>query len=152
MKNDAQYVDSEVASMRVSNIAGAGGPRELLLRGNKECEHALSQLKALGVIGVHFVIQRFDDDDMDWMPGKVWFAKGVRRSLARFNDVNVLSQLLSASVQDALRESLSETEANGLELIAKCYAEYGAEGWWITAYVYAFTSEPHFNGIGVALM
>ena len=152
MTNDSQHVDSEVAPMCVSTTAMAGEPRELLLRGNKECEHALSQLKALGVIGVHFVIQRFDDGDMDWMPGKVWFAKGVRRSVARFNEVNVLRKLLSASVQDALRESLSETAANGLELIAKCSAEYGAEGWWITAYVYGFTSEPPFDGIGIKLM
>ena len=152
MTNDSQHVDSEVATMCGSTTAMAGEPRELLLRGNKKCEHALSQLKALGVIGVHFVIQRFDDGDMDWIPGNVWFAKGVRRSVARFNEVNLPKTLLSESVKDALRESLHETDANGLELIAKCSAEYGTDGWWISAYVYAFTSEPHFDGIGIKLM
>jgi hypothetical protein len=150
--NDSQHVDSEVAPMCVSTTAMAGEPRELLLRGNKECEHAFSQLKALGVIGVHFVIQRFDDGDMDSIPGNTFFAKGVRLSASLTTEVNLLRRLLSASAEDALRESLSETAAYGLEMIAKCSAEYGAEGWRINAYVYAFTSEPLFNGIRIKLM
>ena len=152
MTNDSQHVDSEVAPMCVSTTAMAGEPRELLLRGNKECEHALSQLKALGVIRVHFVIQQYDDGDMDSMPGNTLFAKGVRRSASLITEVHLLTRLLSASAGDALRESLSETDAYGLEMIANCSAEYGAEGWRINTYVYAFTSEPLFNGILIKLM
>ena len=152
MAKDARYVKSVVASMYVSNTTCNGEPRELLLRGSEECEKCLSQLKALGVIGVNFVIQQFDGGDTNSIPGKTYFAKGVRKCAWLIAKVIHLRCLLSASLEDALRESFDETDANGVEMVAKCHVEQEAEGWSINVYVYTFTSGPCFSGIGIKLM
>jgi hypothetical protein len=132
----------------------SGEPRHRLLREHSACREVLGELHALGVREFRFALRYLDGSSVDSLFDRTWFAKGVRVTGRRESTARSLQVRLSIFVEDAINESLLETDAEGSDLFVIVYG--GLHGdrqqWELTAGVTAITNDPYFTDRAIELM